>query len=76
MMEILHLTEVACILLLIHQYLLFIVVFRKVGQYVVIFGHSFQVALSVKKGDLTKQTTPETISLWLLGLKKEKEKRK
>lgn len=60
-------TEVVNIFLLIHQCLLFIVVYREVGQRVVIFRHNFQVILSVKKRDIIKQTISETLSLWLLG---------
>lgn len=60
-------TETAPILLLLfHQYLLFIIVFTKLGQHVVIFGHNFKVALNVKKRGIIKQTTSETMSLWFL----------
>lgn len=60
-------TETCLILfLLFHQYLLFIIVFTKLGQLIVIFGHDFKVALNVKKRGIIKQTTSETMSLWFL----------
>lgn len=67
MMEILHMTEVVNIFLFINQNLLFIVVYREVGQHVVIFRHNFHLALSVKKRDIIKQTTSENMSLLFLG---------
>lgn len=61
-------------LLLFHQYSLFIIVFTKLGQHVAVFGDNFKVALNIKKRNIIKQTTFETMSFWFLDLKKCQEK--